>query len=319
MMMTECIPIELSQKTIALADKFAKKQTDPDKAKQVYYNTIAVKVVNSYLRWMEFETDLEASESWNPLTQLFNNSADLVLKNIGSLECRPILAGQQEISLPIEARENRIGCLLVKMEEDNRSIQIIGGFLADQKGNLPETIKVAELISTEEFVEELDTLEPLESPTPQPIAQVNLGQWLKGIFEEGWQKGSELFQSQQLSVAWGSGEKTESDELEKIEGYKEINIQTDLISCSVVLKVLFRRENQQSWKVQIRVSPAGGEEYLPPGLELQVLDGEEVIARSIARSNDNWIQRNIKAEPRDEFATKIVYRQAEVKNLFTIP
>ena len=162
MMMTECIPIELSQKTIALADKFAKKQTDPDKAKQVYYNTIAVKVVNSYLRWMEFETDLEASESWNPLTQLFNNSADLVLKNIGSLECRPIWAGQKEISLPIEGRENRIGCLLVKMEEDNRSIQIMGGFLADQKGNLPETIKVAELISPEEFVEELDTLEPLE-------------------------------------------------------------------------------------------------------------------------------------------------------------
>ena len=66
------------------AKEFGYHQSDPQKAQQVYHNTLAVYAVNYYLRCLEFETNLEASDSYNLVMQTLMDIADLEVKTTAS-------------------------------------------------------------------------------------------------------------------------------------------------------------------------------------------------------------------------------------------
>ncbi|NJL51498.1 MAG: DUF1822 family protein, partial [Hydrococcus sp. SU_1_0] len=59
----------LTLKAHQIANQFRQQQVNTQKGKQVYLNTLAVQVVSDYLNWFAIKTDLEASDSWNPVIQ----------------------------------------------------------------------------------------------------------------------------------------------------------------------------------------------------------------------------------------------------------
>ena len=66
------------------AKEFGRHQSNLQKAQQVYHNTLAVYAVNYYLRCLEFETNLEASDSYNLVMQTLMDIADLEVKTTAS-------------------------------------------------------------------------------------------------------------------------------------------------------------------------------------------------------------------------------------------
>ncbi len=132
------------------AKKFAAEQTTAAKATRVFLNTLAVYAVHEYLKITEIETVLEASDSWHPVMRQFHDVADLVIVNLGTLECRPVLPEETEIMLPPEVTEERIGYLLVGFNEELTEAELLGFLPMFDPEDAPEKI-------------EIDDLEPLES------------------------------------------------------------------------------------------------------------------------------------------------------------
>lgn len=52
--------------------------------------------------------------------------ADLVVKGRGKLECRPVLPGATVCQLPLEARDDRIGYVVVQVDKRAREATLLG-------------------------------------------------------------------------------------------------------------------------------------------------------------------------------------------------
>lgn len=170
------VPLKLSQEAHYYANKFAAEQATAQKAKGVYLNTLAVCAVYSWVQWMEFTTAIDQGESWDPVIRRFNDVADLVLTDIGRLECRPLLPGERSILVPLEVREDRIGCVLVQFEQQLDKVKLLGFVPADASGNLPEKIAIDDLQSVEELTEYLEELDaPIFRKKFQESLSENLG------------------------------------------------------------------------------------------------------------------------------------------------
>ncbi|NET59665.1 MAG: DUF1822 family protein [Symploca sp. SIO2E6] len=118
--------VPLTKDAYQIAETFRKEQHQPEKAKQVYLNTLAVYAVNFYLQCMEVETSLEASDSWNLALRSLMDVADLLVKYWGRLECRPVLPNAKICYLPPETREDRVGYLVVEINEATNLATLLG-------------------------------------------------------------------------------------------------------------------------------------------------------------------------------------------------
>ncbi|MEH2179048.1 DUF1822 family protein [Nostoc sp.] len=123
---TLCLKIPLGREAHAIARQFALEQTTSQKSKQIYLNTLAVYAVYSYLKWMQIDTALEKSDSWHPQKRALFDVADLVIPNIGKLECRPVQPGETAIYLPPEVMKNRIGYVAIQFSERLNEVQLLG-------------------------------------------------------------------------------------------------------------------------------------------------------------------------------------------------
>jgi Protein of unknown function (DUF1822) len=109
------------------ARAFAAEQTDLAIKQQVYLNTLAVYAVHSYLNWIEIESDLERSDSWNALTRRTGMAADLYLSAAQeTIECRPVLPGESQYSLSSELLTHRMGCFPVVFGDRLDYVQLPG-------------------------------------------------------------------------------------------------------------------------------------------------------------------------------------------------
>jgi hypothetical protein len=85
-----------------------------------------------------------------------------------------------------------------------------------------------------------------------------------------------------------------------------IDLGMEVAGHPVALIIKIRRESDEEVGVFLRVSPTGGQTYLPPNLELIVLnESGEVFDQAQARSADNRIQLEFSVEVRDRFRVKI--------------
>jgi len=151
------VPLEL--KAHEMARQLAAVQSTVQKGKRVYLNALAVYAVHSYLKWLQIETDLNFSDSFNPAKVALANIADLVIPGIGSLECRPVLPGETAIFLPEEVIENRIGYVGVQFSDRLDSVQLLGFVPSLDSSNPPQQIAVAELMPIDALIEQITRLE----------------------------------------------------------------------------------------------------------------------------------------------------------------
>jgi hypothetical protein len=148
------IEVPLSQTAWQIAQQFAQEQSPPPKATQIRQNALAVLAVRDYLTWHQIETDLTASDIWNPAVRLIENTADLVLPGLGRVECRPIAAGEETCELPMESWGDRIGYFIVEIGTDEDIPRLLGFAPPVLDWDNPKTeLHRTELLSLDQFHE----------------------------------------------------------------------------------------------------------------------------------------------------------------------
>lgn len=153
------LTISLPPEAHQSARQFAIEQETVAKGKQVYLNTLAIYAVRDFLEELSFSTDLEQGDSWNPAIRCFHDVADLVIPGLGKLECRPIIERETSVLLPKEVRENRIGYVVVRFEEDLSKVELLGFCRALSSEFTAEEIQIDELEPIENSIDYLFRLE----------------------------------------------------------------------------------------------------------------------------------------------------------------
>lgn len=152
------VPITTAMR--AQAEAFASRQPTAEKSEQIYRNTLAVLVVNTYLGWQGYETDLSQSNNWNLGTLAAGGDvADLMIKDMGRLECRFVPKGATVCPLPPEVWHGRIGYVVVQLDA-GRDEAVLMGFepLFDPEDPLEE-VPLDKLQSIDELIDYLERLE----------------------------------------------------------------------------------------------------------------------------------------------------------------
>ncbi len=291
---TFTVPLALSAH--ARAEQFRRYQSKPDKAKQVYLNTLAVYAVNVYLECRGFETDLEQSASSDPVMQMLMDVADLVVKNRGKLECRPVLSDAELVRIPPEVRDERIGYVAVHLSESLREATLLG-FVEVAASELP----LSQLRSLSELPRYLNEIKPL----------VKLSQWFENIFEAGWQAVETLLNPPPTELAFSFRNALE------VKRCKLIELGTP--GQSVVAIVTLTEQSEQEINISVEVQPPKGQMYLPSNLQLMVMDEDgETVIDARARSDNKSIQLEFDGEPGDHFGVKVAVGDVSVTENFVI-
>ncbi|MFM6408572.1 MAG: DUF1822 family protein, partial [Microcystis sp.] len=154
------------------AREFSGQQENTAKARQVLLNTLAVRAVGFYCRnLLSVETDFENSDSWDSSARILMDVADLEIKGLGKLECRPIRPGEKVCYVPPEVWEDRIAYVIVEIDEKRKMANILGfvkkvdaeQVSIEQLQPLEDLIDVFNLISFRQRIEELLASDWLES------------------------------------------------------------------------------------------------------------------------------------------------------------
>ncbi|WP_293132399.1 DUF1822 family protein [Microcoleus sp. bin38.metabat.b11b12b14.051] len=178
----DSLSMPITQKAMQLARQFSGQQSHPQKQEQVYLNTLAVLAVRDYLTILSIETDLTQCDSWNPVIRLFADAADLYVKGLGKIECRPIKNRHlnsfpqplESCPVPVEARTERIGYIAVEIDEEENEARLLGFSASAAAGELV----LRQLHSLDDFLVHLEHLFE---------AKVDLRQWLVNVFMPDWQ------------------------------------------------------------------------------------------------------------------------------------
>lgn len=145
------IEISLGISAWEIADRFANAQSNPAKAEQVRRNTLAVLAVRDYLNWHDIETDITASDCWNPAVRIMEDVADLVIPNLGRVECRPVAPGATTCELPMETLMERMGYFWVELDLDASVARLVGFAEPIEADVLEVTLERQQLLSLDQF------------------------------------------------------------------------------------------------------------------------------------------------------------------------
>jgi Protein of unknown function (DUF1822) len=308
----------------ALAKQFWKQQSDSQKAKQVYLNTLAMYAVNFYLKCMGIKTNWEASYSCNSIRQILADVADLEIPHVGYLDCLPVLPQMQVINIPPEAWSDRIGYVAVQLDESLRMATLLGFSQTAGTGEL----SVSELLPLEDLLAHLTTKtsqSKIYIPRQEPgnetnlKSQIQLSQWLENIFESGWQSIETILGSEQQNLAFSLRSNSHSSE-SSIKRAKLIDFGLQLGNQSLALLVAITPEIEEKVGILVQVHPMEGETYLPPNLKLSMLsESGEILQEVESRSMDNYIQlKRFRGLPGEKFAIKLTFGEQSVTEDFVI-
>jgi Protein of unknown function (DUF1822) len=302
------LSLPISADAYRLAQRFSAYHSNPFKAKQVYFNTLAISVVKVYLHYMEIETNWEDCLSYNPLTQTLLNTADLDVQGFGKIECRPIEITEiknhtqnQIINVPLEVCLDRIGYVFVQIDE-SRHIATLLGF----SKTVPENgeLSISELQSLEELLSVLSQPTKIEAPSIISVPQTtHLSRWLKKIFEIGWQTVESFLSLQQQAELAFRGkpfEKVVEDNSDNpsiskngsirtsIERGKILDLGQELKHEQIVLLIELIPNCEAEIDIWVKIRPLGTRKNLPEELQLFVLDELGVVVmQATARSTEN--------------------------------
>ncbi len=305
--------VPLTQKIHGVAQKFQNQQANAKKSQQVYLNTLAVYATNYYLECLGIETDLEASDSWNPVMQVLADVGDLVVKGQGKLECRYLLPEEDFFYVPPEVWQDRIGYVVIQLNQELTEATLLGY----RPQVTTEKVSIQDLESLDNLLEIL-TVDEVEDAAiiNQPI--IKLSKWLEKKFEHGWQAVEEILQrpSNDLLFSFRGKHKLRKQPLNIVEGAKVLNLEKKGEEVALIMG-LTPTENLEI-DVSVQVYPAGKQTYLPRDLQLMVLDeGGDAVMQAQARSTKN-IQLEFSGEPGEKFSVKVALGNVSVTEPFLI-
>lgn len=299
--MSDFIPIHLRQSILETAAAFAAEQRTPAKAHQVYLNTLSVSAVNEYLTFLDIATDIQQSDGWHCAMRAANNTADLPLPEIGTIECLPISPKETVVSIPPEAQIRRLAYLVVEVAAPFKVAHILGFVQSpvDGQGCLA-----------------IEQLQPLDN-LPGYLLRFHhshIGQWFQDQFSDVWQLPNTVLAVRQPAFRLS----TQPRPLRQRARIVELGQNTDTpMKLGLHLTV---RSHDDACQALVRIYPAisdnsGAPLTLPPGLALERLSDEgEVLETQIARSVtlDEFAQlKPFEALTDDQFQIRVRYHDAE--------
>ncbi|MGB3265935.1 MAG: DUF1822 family protein [Microcoleus sp.] len=297
------------------AQTLSQQQTDPKTAKQVYLNAVVVQAVNFYFQCMEIETDLAASSIWHPVVQKFMDVADLDVKDIGKLECRPVSPGEDFVAIPAEVRSDRIGCVAVEIAPSQQEVKLLGFVKKADRAKLP----IKELEPIENLLEYLHELKA--EYLDEELKPVHLSQWLHNVFDIGWQTAEKLFESKpELQFAFRSSQVAEISDRSNVrlpvKGGKIVNLESEKEQVALFVELMTTEEPDID--ISVVVYPAKGQTHLPNNLQLILLDdGGETLMQARANSSENLLFE-FSGEPGEFFTVKLVLGESSATENFWI-
>ncbi|KAB8317121.1 DUF1822 family protein [Tolypothrix campylonemoides VB511288] len=313
------LTVPINGKMIEIAKKLSQGQGNHKKAREVYLNTLAVLAGDFYCQCMEIETELEKSSSWDSVTSSLMNTAGLFIKDKGLLECRPVTPRDTFCHIPPEVWSNRIGYLVVEIDEANNQARLLGFVQSVDKEELP----LSELNSLQEFLIYLHNLQTEEIPdvktdfvelTAAKVSKglLQLSKWFEGLFDAGWQS--------ELSVAAATRDISPVNITEKREvgGAKIIHLMH--LSQSVVLILRQTQLSQDEIEILLRLYPADESIFLPDGVNMKLLDDKDNPIPHLekqAKAN-NWLQLRFKGNIGDKFSLRISLGEDNFTEKFVI-
>ncbi len=321
------LPLPITQTARRIAQQFANQQPTPHKAEQVRLNTLAVCVVNDYLQMMGIATDISLGDSWNSIMRLCADVADLEVTGVGRLECRSIRAIDFACYIPPEVWEERVGYVVVQIDAAFREAAVLGFAPTAAVDELP----ISQLRPAEDLIDRLNQLmQPeLQAASVAPAlskTRVKLSQWLVDVFEVGWQTVETLLNQPQLSpvysfrsvdTAFATDESNQPQAC--VRRAKLIDLGTHLGDQTVALVVEIIPESQQNINVLLQVHPSGNQTYLPPMLQLTILDElGQTFLQAQARSADDYIQLQFSGEPGEKFSVEVALGNVSIIEDFAI-
>jgi hypothetical protein len=117
---------------------FATFQPNQQVAKQTYLNALAVYAVDQYLKpFSVVETYLEKGECWQAVPHI-EDIADLILPNIGIVECRVVLPEATELDIPVEAMGDRIAYVAVQITKSRTRVELLGYLIPAELQKFPD-------------------------------------------------------------------------------------------------------------------------------------------------------------------------------------
>ncbi len=305
--------VPISSELHSLAKQFRLYHRNSKKAKQVYFNTLAVSAVNFYLRCMGIKTSWSASSSCNPVIQTMMDVADLEIIGLGKLECRPVLSDEKVVYIPPEVWSDRIGYVAVQFDQSLREATLLGFSKTAQNGE----ILINQLRSLEEFILQL-------SEIPQKVKQpIHLSQWLSNIVDAGWQTVESLLtQQSELAFRFRSPEQILAQNSEN----SPINVQKATLldlggqseSKPIALVVGLIPLSEQEINIIVKVCPVNGQNYLPEELELMVLDDLGISVMQATARNTKSIQLNFSSEFGERFSIKMTLGDVNFTEVFLV-
>lgn len=262
---TEVFPVTISLKTRIAATRFSQYHLQACKAKQVYLNTLATAAVNFYLNFIGWSTNLENSDSQNPVLQTMMNVADIQIPSYGKVECCLIFPGQESIIVSPEVWTKRIAYILVELDRSLNQATVLG-FLPQI--SQPQ-IFLSEFKSLAKFPAYLSQQRRLAKPLSN-----DLSSWFTGILDQGWQKVEDFFPSNS-SLKFRSSRKLSSNRTKslspEIDGVKLITL-SESLEYSIALILKLQAQNIGEFNVSIVVCNGQTQDYLPDGLEILIID-----------------------------------------------
>ena len=255
------------------AKHFQRYHSNPQKAKQVYLNTLAVYAVNFYLDCMGIETDWSASFSCNPVMQTILDVADLDIPKLGKLECRPVLPEDSVVCIPLEVLSDRIGYVAVRIDPTLREATLLGF-----SKTVPASGELAiwELRSLPHLLEHL-----------QP--KIQLSKWFENIFEAGWQSLETLLGINQENLAFSFRSASTLQSEETVKAAKLIDLGMELENQSVALLMAITPTSEQKTIVLVQVHPVA-RKTLPANLKLSLLEAGKTLKQVESSGKYNYIQ-----------------------------
>ncbi|BAZ06610.1 DUF1822 family protein [Calothrix sp. NIES-3974] len=281
--------VSLTPQAHELASKFCEQYIDIVIAEKIYFNTLAIYAVNHYLRCLDFETECQGHDSYKLIISNFLDTAYLIVKNYGKLECRYIFPHDDFVCFPRETWASKVGYVVVQFDELLQTATLIGF----AKSVIGEEVPLSQLTTLLEFPQYLQ----------QCHSVIDLNEWLEGFLQAGWQTLDSLLNNELLQNLNLCFKDTASLQQETIKAVKQIMFNRE----SVILAMVLSPESNQQLNIKVRVYPDSKQSCLPKNLKLAILnDTGETLLVVTSRSFDNFIQLpRFKCNPQDSFVLQV--------------
>ena len=319
------------------AQQAYQQQPEPELAKQVYLNRLAVEAVRTYLQWMGYVIAPSADESDSAALLVLADLAELQVPGQGWLACRPVLPGEAVCRVPPESWAAALGYVAVGLDAELRQARLLGYGSAAGREEVPleQLLPMGELLAR---------LQGQSAAASVRVARklVDLSQWLAGQVTSGWQAAEEVLGQQPPAFSFRSLELSDDPTgsvvrgklLELVPSSKTSQMaeaptddwqfrgaeaaERHIEKHPVALLVGIIPNNALQYDIRIKLCPTGGDRTLPENLEIRVLDSQGLVAMEAQARQTDMLQLNFRGTSSEQFVVEVTLDQVTLTETFVI-